>query len=92
MARHISSIEELIEALGGTSAVARFCEYESDSGVSNWKARGFIPPAWHLRLLLELSKRGCTVAPSVFGLPDEEFTALVARRREPDRTAQVTAA
>jgi len=78
MEKHITSIEGLVDALGGTGPTAEFIGRE-DSAVSNWKARGFIPPGWHLRLFLELSRRGFTVAPSVFDLTEDDFADMTER-------------
>lgn len=80
----IRTIDELVDALGGVVEVGRWLGIGKQA-VSNWSMRGYIPPAWHLRLFLEIQKRGLCVAPAVFGLSDEDvvplFGAMVARPR-----------
>lgn len=73
MAQTISSIRELIEALGGPTAVAQWAGVEHASAVSNWEARGSIPPGYHMRLSLEARRRGFVISPEeIFGLEGED--------------------
>jgi hypothetical protein len=51
------------------------------NAVSNWSARGFIPPAWHLRLFIEIARRDLSVDPTVFGLTDDEAAPLMQNGR-----------
>lgn len=73
----INSIDELVNALGGDTKVARWLGI-SQPAVAAWKARNHIPPGWHMRLLADLTKRGMTVNPEVFGL-SEDILAPLAR-------------
>lgn len=66
----ITSIDALIRALGGPSAVGEWLGITQEA-VSNWKARDNIPPGWHQRLGLALRKKGLTIDPRVFGLDDD---------------------
>lgn len=71
----IKSIEELVEALGGPSAIAAWLG-TSQPNVSNWILRRYIPPAWHFRLFLECACRGLRVDWGVvLDLTEEEIAA-----------------
>lgn len=62
----------LIDALGGTAAVAALTG-GSLSKVSNWRKRGTIPARWYIRLSAEAKQRGVCVEPIAFGvLPQAE--------------------
>ena len=67
MSKHLATIDELIEALGGTSAVSRWLGVGA-SAVSNWRTRNELPGGWHLRLYLEAMRRGIEVEPGLFGV------------------------
>lgn len=71
----ISTISELIDALGGPSELGAFLGITQEA-VSNWKARGAIPPGWHARLILEARKRSIIVDGSVFGLVGDPAAEL----------------
>lgn len=79
MTYDINSVHELVECLGGDTAVAR--EFGiSQPAVANWKARGEIGSGWHLRLLAWAARIGKSVNPVVFGMNEAEFAPLGARR------------
>ena len=63
----IRTVRELVDALGGTGATARFLGIVP-SNVSNWLADDDIPRGHHLELYLELERRGLRVSKSVFGI------------------------
>lgn len=72
----LTTIIELIEALGGFAEVAKWAGYEDARGVHNWISRG-IPPSYHLRLTLEAKRRGVIFDPqSVFGLGEADAATL----------------
>lgn len=71
----INTIDELVEELGGDTAVARQFGI-TQPAVANWKIRGNIGPGWHMRLYAELRGRHKTVNPNVFGMSEEEFAPL----------------
>lgn len=71
----IASIDDLISALDGPSSLGERLQITQEA-VSNWKVRGEIPAGWHLRLLIELAKRGKRVDPAVFGLSTDDMDAL----------------
>jgi hypothetical protein len=66
MSKSINSVEQLVDAWGGTNEFARWADV-GPSAVSNWKAQGYIPEGYHLRLFLEARGRGLDLAPSLFG-------------------------
>lgn len=68
-ASHITSIDQLIDALGGTDAVCAKFDVGA-SAVSMWKARGKISPSWHFRIHDELQDLGKTVDRALFGGED----------------------
>lgn len=63
----IETVSDLVAAFGGTGAMAEWLDV-GPSTVSNWKALGFIPNGYHLRIYLECQARGIDIAPSVVGL------------------------
>lgn len=71
MTYDITSIHQLVEALGGDSAVAEWLGI-SQPAVGMWKSRDCIGSGWHLRLLAEARRRGLTVDPRVFGLSERD--------------------
>lgn len=85
----IDTIPELVETLGGYSRVAQWAGYEDARGVHNWVSRG-VPPAYHLRLILEARQKGFVISPEVFGLDGGEAEALrsVFRERRLERSAR----
>lgn len=86
----IGTIDDLVRALGGPSALGEFLGI-SQEAVSNWKARQDIPPGWHLRLFVELQRRGKSVDPRVFGLRGSEAEVLSRVRCRHDRGASASA-
>lgn len=72
---HIGTIAELVDFFGGDTAVAAMLGI-SQSAVAHWKLRNQIAAGWHLRLLAEISRRGATVDPEVFGLSEDEAAGL----------------
>lgn len=62
---HITSMHEVVKALGGTSAVARLTGRKPQN-VSNWKASGHFPPNTFTTLTKALEDRGCTAPPSLW--------------------------
>lgn len=84
----VNTIKDLIDSLGGPSALARWAGTEP-SAISNWEARGFIPPAWHLRLMLLAAQDGIdirSINPELFAMMPAEmdflFASLVGRADE----------
>jgi hypothetical protein len=72
----ISSISELVAALGGRRAVADLLKIEPHA-VSMWSERGFIPSGWHLRLFTAVYAQGRSIDPALFELPPGTFDAVV---------------
>jgi hypothetical protein len=64
--KHLGTVEAVVDAMGGPGPTADWAGLGT-SAVSNWIARGFIPPGWHWEMAEELRRRGFEVDPSVFG-------------------------
>ena len=67
MSQIITSVDQLVDAWGGTNKFAEWADV-GPSAVSNWKAQGYVPEGYHLRLFLDARARGLEVGPSLFGL------------------------
>lgn len=76
--KHIRSIDELVEFFGGDTELGKMLGLDQ-SAIGQWKRRGNISGGWHLRLLAELTGRGATVDPEVFGLSRDEAMPLFER-------------
>ena len=70
----LRTVEDVVAAFGGTAEMADWAGLGM-SAISNWMARGFIPPGWHYRISAELKERGLDVAPQVFGERDDRGAA-----------------
>lgn len=64
----LSSVEQVVDAFGGPKEAADWAAL-GQSAISNWLARGFIPPGWHFRIDEEMRRRGFVVLPECFGAP-----------------------
>jgi len=65
----IKTVDDLVEALGGTGAVARIVGVV-DGAVSQWRAAGKIPPANYLLLRKALAAIDKDVLPSLFNFKE----------------------
>lgn len=65
------AIDEVIEALGGPAKVAELCGVGT-SAVSNWKARGRIPPEKFFIFERALAGTDKRADPSIFGFEPAE--------------------
>lgn len=71
----LCSVDEVIEALGGTTAAASVAGVSAPA-VSNWRERSAIPPEYFLRIRDALEAGGKAISPSVFSFkPVEEVRA-----------------
>jgi DNA-binding transcriptional regulator YdaS (Cro superfamily) len=61
----LNTVDEVVEALGGTAAVAALTGVTAPA-VSNWRERGAIPSEYFLRIGEALRGDGWDVEPSVF--------------------------
>lgn len=84
MSNPISTVDELVDAFGGTGEFAQWLDV-GPSTVSNWKALGYIPNGYHLRIYLEATDRDLPLAPALFGFKrwpaSMEGARPLARRR-----------
>ena len=67
-AMKITTVEQLIAELGGTTAAARVFG-RLPSAVSNWKAAGRLPKAAHYDATMVARERGWELADTLFGEP-----------------------
>jgi hypothetical protein len=66
----ITTVAGLVDVLGGERSVA--AELDVDAGEPRrWTLTGHIPPGWHLRLFAKILLLKRSVAPAVFGFPDD---------------------
>lgn len=71
----LTSVEAVIDAIGGASAACDLAGVKSISAPSNWKTRKRIPPEHFLVFSDALRAVGKEADPAVFGLrPAEERT------------------
>lgn len=71
MARKLSTVDEIIDALGGTAATARLTQRKLQS-VSNWRAEKRLPANTFLRMDSELKRLGFQASPSSWGMMEAE--------------------
>ncbi len=55
--KRITTISQAIDAMGGRDVVAERCCITT-AAVDRWVEADFIPPGWHLRFYVWLTKRG----------------------------------
>lgn len=75
MGKRIETVEDLVREFGGPTEMSKWTG-TGQSGVSNWITRGYVPPGWHLRVLIEAGRRGWTISPAVFDLSEDDFAVL----------------
>lgn len=69
--KELTSADEVIDALGGTFAVARIAALGiKPQGVSNWRQRKRLPAEKYLLISAELRQRGFSAPASLFGIPE----------------------
>lgn len=72
MAR-LETVEDVIEALGGTDAVRDLADVDSAQAVHNWRARGGFPARLFHAMTLALGQRDLEADPALWGqLPCRE--------------------
>ena len=64
--RILRTANDVVAAFGGTKAAAEWAGV-GESAVSNWIARGFIPPGWHFRMHEHFEARQYRLESTVFG-------------------------
>lgn len=75
--RVLQTVEDVVDAFGGTTEAAEWAGI-GKSAVSNWLAKGFIPPGWHFRMADHFADKGIVLSRTVFG---EECERPLERRR-----------
>jgi hypothetical protein len=66
--RTLTTVDEVVDALGGTSAAARHLGV-TPAAVSNWRAARRIPGQWHKLLRRDFLDRDMIIDDSVFDDP-----------------------
>jgi cell division protein YceG involved in septum cleavage len=61
----LTSPDEVIDHLGGTSKVAELTK-RSPSAVSNWRAEGYLPPKTYYVMTGALASRGLAALPALW--------------------------
>lgn len=74
MSNTLSTIEAVIDAVGGTSAAASIAGV-APGAVSNWKARGRIPAEFFFVFASRLEREGQSVDRDLFGFVNAEARA-----------------
>lgn len=69
--RHLHTSTEIIDALGGTQAVADLLGAKY-TAVFNWRTFGALPANTYVTLLGALEKNGCTASPRLWGMREPE--------------------
>jgi hypothetical protein len=67
----LSTVDEIIDAVGGTAAAAGICGVGL-SAVSNWRSRGRIPSEKFMIFADALKRLGKKASPSLFGFETAE--------------------
>lgn len=75
MARYIQTIHDLVLALGGFELLGERLGI-NEGAVRMWATRQFIPPSWHLRLVLLAADRDLPVSPDLFELNVDDSRLL----------------
>jgi len=88
MTKHIAKVDQLVDAFGGTSRFAEWCDV-GPSTVSNWKALGYVPSGYHLRIYLEAMARGFDLSPRLFGF--DEWPAAMGNASRASKRASAVA-
>lgn len=69
--RKLQTADQVIDALGGTAATARFIG-RKDQHVSNWRAAGRLPAKTFLIISEELGKQELEASPEIWGIVSPE--------------------
>lgn len=71
----IATIDALLDELGGNTVIGGWLGITPEA-VANWRAREHIPPGWHWKLAAAVQRKGKTIAPSVFGVDENDVPFL----------------
>lgn len=82
----INTVSDVIDCLGGPTELGARLGITQEA-VSNWKARGYIPNGWHLKLVVWLGGTGRSVDPELFDMPDVDVAASVPKPNGMDACA-----
>jgi hypothetical protein len=65
----LATASQVIDALGGTTKVAKLCE-ASPQSVTNWRKANRLPPGTFLVINQQLARIGKTAPPSLWGIKE----------------------
>lgn len=65
----LKTVDEVIDALGGTTKVARKLGLKPNA-ISMMRQRGRLSSSWHMALFVEARRQGLQIAPELFGLEE----------------------
>ncbi len=69
MGKTLNTVDSVIDALGGTGAVAKITR-RTAAAVSNWRRVGTFPPATIYQINGALELIGCTAPAKLFNVPE----------------------
>jgi len=76
MLRLLETVDEVVDELGGTAAVARRYSTEQQpltmQAVTNWRRRGRMSPSLCMVMLADLRAAGCEAAPELWTIRSPE--------------------
>jgi hypothetical protein len=74
--KHLTTTKAVIDALGGTRAVATIVKVKTSSVVSNWRARNCFPSRTYPVLKAALKDRGFVASERLWRMMEIESTQL----------------
>jgi hypothetical protein len=75
MIKHLETVDEVIDALGGIKAVSDLMQCKASSTVPMWKHRQRFPATTFATLQAELRKRGASAPTDLWGMKTPECAA-----------------
>lgn len=66
--RTLTTVPQVLDALGGNAAVRRLLELKNPNVVANWRWRERLPPRTYLTLSDALKRKRLKAPPSLWGL------------------------
>jgi len=64
--RHLDTVDDVIDAIGGSSAIAQLTG-RGRTAVSNWRSWERFPACLHALMTEALLQRGCVASPALWG-------------------------
>lgn len=73
--RQLTSAPEIIDELGGPTAVAKLTNRKAPQVVSNWRAANSFPSNTFLAITMALRERNVSAPPTLWGMSEPERVA-----------------